>query len=126
MGKAHILVIEDEEGIRRFMRRVLEPTYEVHEAADGETGLHEALWVKPNLILLDLRMPGHLSGLEVLAKLKGDPKTSGIPVIVVSMQGETDMLLECQHAGAVDHVIKPFDINDLRKAVQRQLAGLGE
>jgi CheY-like chemotaxis protein len=120
MKQLKILVIEDEEGIRKFITRALESSYEIHLAASGEDGLKQARWVKPDLILLDLRMPG-MDGLTVLAKLKGNPQTSGIPVVIVSVQGETDMLLECQRAGATDHVIKPFDIEDLRRVIQRQL-----
>ena len=120
MKQLKILVIEDEEGIRKFIARALESSYEIHLAAGGEEGLKQAHWVKPDLILLDLRMPG-MDGLTVLAKLKGNPQTSGIPVVIVSVQGETDMLLECQRAGATDHVIKPFDIENLRRVIQRQL-----
>jgi two-component system response regulator (stage 0 sporulation protein F) len=120
-SRAKILVIEDEEAIRTLIKRALEPSYDVHLASHGREGLSLARWVKPDLILLDLRMPG-LDGLAVLAKLKANQQTSAIPVVIVSVQGETDMLLESQRAGAVDHVIKPFDIDDLRKVIQRQLA----
>ena len=121
-GQPKILVIEDEEGIRKFMARALESSYEMHLVSNGEDGLNQARWVKPDLILLDLRMPG-MDGLTVLARLKGNPQTNAIPVVIVSVQGETDMLLECQRAGAADHVIKPFDIESLRKVIQRQLPG---
>ena len=115
-----VLIIEDEEPIRRFIRRVLESSCEVHEAADGAEGLKQARWVQPAVILLDLRMPG-LDGLTVLAKLKAEPHTATIPVIIVSGRGETDLLIEGQRMGAVDHVIKPFDVEDLRGVVHRQL-----
>ena len=115
-----VLIIEDEEPIRRFIRRVLESSCEVHEAGDGAEGLKQARWVQPAVILLDLRMPG-LDGLTVLAKLKAEPRTAAIPVIIVSGRGETDLLIEGQKMGAVDHVIKPFDVEDLRNVVRRQL-----
>ena len=120
VGPARILVIEDEEGVRKFIKRALDPPYEVHLASDGEEGLHQARRVKPALILLDLRMPG-VDGLTVLARLKASQQTSAIPVIIVSGRGDTDMLLEGQRAGAVDHVIKPFDVEDLCKVIKRQL-----
>ena len=119
--RAKILVIEDEEAIRHFMGRVLESLYEIHEAPDGAEGIKQARWVQPELILLDLRMPG-LDGLTVLAKLKADQRTATIPVVIVSGRGETDLLIEGQRMGAVDHIIKPFDVSDLRDVVQRQLA----
>lgn len=121
MSPARILAIEDEEGIRKFLKRALEPDYEVHVAANGEEGVNQARWVKPDLILLDLRMPG-MGGLSVLAQLKANTQTNAIPVVIVSVQGDTDMLLECQRAGAVDHVIKPFDVDELRRVIRRQLS----
>ena len=120
MGQAKILVIEDEEGIRTFITRILEPTFDIHLAENGEDGLKQARRVKPDLILLDLRMPG-LDGLTVLGRLKASQETSGIPVVIVSVDGEAEMLLECQRSGAADHVIKPFDVEGLRKVIQRQL-----
>ena len=124
MGLVRILAIDDEEGIRTFIQRALEPYYEVHLAVDGERGIQQAKVLKPDLILLDLWMPG-LSGLEVLAKLKAKEATSGIPVVVVSSRGESEALVESQRAGAVDHVIKPFDLEELRRVIQRQLPGRG-
>ena len=121
MSPARILAIEDEEGIRKFLKRALEPDYEVHVAANGEEGVNQARWVKPDLILLDLRMPG-MGGLSVLAQLKANTQTNAVPVVIVSVQGDTDMLLECQRAGAVDHVIKPFDVDELRRVIRRQLS----
>jgi DNA-binding response OmpR family regulator len=115
-----VLVIEDEAAIRTFIRRALEPAYQVHESSEGADGLNQARWVKPDIILLDLRMPG-LDGLTVLAKLKADPRTARTPVVIVSGRGETDLLMEGQRMGALDHIIKPFDIDALRDVIQRQL-----
>lgn len=122
MFSAKVLAIDDEEGVRAFLRRVLETRYTVALAADGEEGIKLAASWKPDLILLDLRLPG-LTGLEVLAKLRASQETCGIPVVVVSMKGETDILIECQRAGAADHVIKPFSAEDLLHVVARQLSG---
>lgn len=120
-----VLVVEDEEGVRKLISRALEPLCEVHLAVNGEEGLTRARVLKPDLMLLDLRMPG-LDGLTVLAKLKGNRQTSGIPVIIVSALGDTTMLLDGQRAGAIDHLIKPFDMDHLRKVVQRHLLLGGE
>jgi DNA-binding response OmpR family regulator len=118
--KSRILVIEDEEGVRKFIKRALEPAYEVHLARDGQEGLRQVRWVKPGLILLDLRMPG-LDGLTVLAKLKAHAETRMIPVVIVSVQGESETLMEAQRGGAVDQLIKPFSVEDLRGVVERQI-----
>ena len=116
-----ILVIDDEEKIRQLYRSALGSQYEVHEARDGREALLQVRAVKPDLILLDLRMPG-MDGLAVLAKLKAHRRTSGIPVIIVSAKGETDSLLEGQRAGATDYLIKPFQIEELYTVIRRQLA----
>ena len=118
--KPKILVIEDDAGIRALIQHALEGAYDVSQAADGAEGIKQARWVQPNLILLDLRMPG-MDGIEVLAQLKGSKDTSGIPVVIVSGKGDTDALLDGQRAGAVDHIIKPFDIPDLFKVIHRYI-----
>ena len=120
MVPSRILVIDDDEGIRRLMARALEKDYEVHVAADGAEGLALARCVKPHLILLDLRMPG-LDGLSVLARLKTHPDTRTIPVVIASVRGETDLVLDAQRAGAADQLIKPFTLEELRAVVQRHI-----
>jgi DNA-binding response OmpR family regulator len=122
MGRARILIIEDEEPIRAFMRRVLEPNYDVTAVADGPAGLKQARWLQPELILLDLGLPGGPDGMTVLAKLKADTRTRGIPVVIVSGRGDTEALAEGQRFGAEDHLIKPFNIDDLREVIIRRLA----
>jgi CheY-like chemotaxis protein len=120
MAQGRILVIEDEAGIRALMQKVLEPAYEVRLAERGQDGLNQARWFKPDVILLDIRMPG-VDGLTVLAKLKAQPETRMIPVVIVSGRGDTEVLLEGQRAGAVDHIIKPFTPEDLLNVIERQL-----
>lgn len=120
-AKSVILLIEDEEAIRKLMKRALEASYEVSVTGDGQEGVSQAKRLKPQLIFLDLRMPG-MDGLAVLAKLKAMPETRAIPVVIVSVHGETEMLLEGQQAGAVDHIIKPFAIEELRAVAARHLS----
>ena len=120
MSQPTILIVEDEPAIRRLVKETLESRYAIQEAVDGLDGLQRAKSVKPDLIILDLRMPG-LDGLSVLRKLKADRQTAGIPVVILSVHGETDILLEGQRLGASDHLIKPFDIDELRRVISRQL-----
>ena len=120
MKRPRVLAVDDEEGIRKYIARALEPSFKVLTAADGAEGLRQAAAEQPQLILLDIHLPG-LDGLSVLARLKTSPQTSAIPVVIVSVAGQTDILLEAQQGGAVDHVIKPFTIEELRRVVQRNL-----
>ena len=119
--KGRVLVVEDEEPIRRFIRRALEPAYEVHEAAQGQEALNQARWARPDVILLDIRLPG-FDGMTVLAKLKAHDETKMIPVVMVTGRGDTDALMACQRAGAVDHIIKPFNVEDLVKSIDLRMA----
>ena len=125
MTKPKILLIDDEAQIRQLMRYALGDTYEIQEAVDGAAGLAAAELFKPDVILLDLRMPG-LDGLAVLRKLKAHARTAGVPVVIVSALGETDTMMEGQRSGAADHLIKPFDVNELRRVVHRQLPAQGD
>ena len=120
-----ILVIEDEPKVRDFIRASLEPEFEIIEAGDGQEGVHQALLNKPDVILLDLRLP-RLDGMTVLARIKSNKATSAIPVVIISAKGHTGSLLDGQRAGAVDYLIKPFTIEDLRVAVRQQLAARGD
>ena len=120
MKRPRVLAVDDEEGIRKYIARALEPSFEVLTAADGAEGLRQAAAAQPQLILLDIHLPG-MDGLSVLARLKTTPQTSAIPVVIVSVAGQTDILLEAQQGGAVDHVIKPFTVEELRRVVQRNL-----
>ncbi len=118
--KLRVLAIEDEESIRRLMQRVLEPSYEFYEAADGTEGVRQARKIKPQVILLDLRLPD-IDGLSVLARLKTYPETAAIPVVIVSARGETGVVVEGQQSGASDYLIKPFTLEQLREAVGRNI-----
>ncbi len=125
MRQPTILLIDDEPQLRQLMRLALGAEYDILEAGDGTTGLSLAQEQHPDLILLDLRMPG-LDGLSVLRKLKAHAQTAAVPIIIVSASGETEILMEGQRSGAADHLIKPFDVNELRRVVHRQLPTAGD
>lgn len=120
MAKPRVLVVDDEEGIRRLISRALQDNYAVTQAADGAEGFAKAHSEKPHLIILDIRLPD-IDGLTVLAKLKADSATRAIPVVIASVRSETDILFEAQQAGAADQLIKPFTIEALCDSVQRNL-----
>ena len=108
-----------------MIKRILEPVCEVYLARHGKDGLNQVRWVKPALILLDIRMPG-IDGLTVLAQLKAEQHTRDIPVVIVSARGDYDILLEGQQLGAADQLIKPFTPVQLRKVVALRLQVHGD
>ncbi len=120
MATKRILVVEDEEKIRQLLHRFLEPDYDVLVAEDGRRAVELAKAHRPNLILLDIRLP-KLNGLDVLRLLKMSEDTVSIPVVILSGIGESGSLLDAEMLGAVDYLIKPFDLNDVRDMVQRYL-----
>ena len=103
MSKA--LIIDDEQQMRRLLRMVLEARgYEVAEAADGQLGLQEAAFHRPDVVLLDLGLPG-MGGLEVLKRLR---EWSDVPVLILSVRDQESVKVEALENGADDYVTKPF------------------
>jgi DNA-binding response OmpR family regulator len=103
---AKILIIEDDRFLRELIARKLKNEgYEVLEAVDGEEGLKRIKEEKPDLILLDLILPG-IDGFEVLAKAKEDPDTAQIPVIILSNLGQREEIERGLKLGAIDYLIK--------------------
>lgn len=116
-----ILIIEDYQATVGMITSFLQiEGYEVVTANDGPSGLEKAAADKPDLILLDVMMPG-MSGIEVCQKLKQDRRTAPIPVIIVSIKCNEQEIAEGRAAGAVDYLVKPFELDDLRAALKKQL-----
>jgi CheY-like chemotaxis protein len=106
-----ILIVDDEEQIRELLREFLTGAgYEVAVAANGEEALEMAQRERPDLILLDIRMP-ELDGVETCVRLKTQTKTRSIPVIIATAFGDT--LAEALDAGADDFVSKPFQLEEI-------------
>jgi DNA-binding response OmpR family regulator len=112
---ARILAIDDEKNIRDLIKRGL-PEHEVITAADGPSGLEEAHNSAPDLILLDVTMPG-MTGFEVCREIRTTPELMTIPVIFLTARGTMDDKLEGFDAGADDYVPKPFDMRELEVRV---------
>lgn len=112
-----IMVVDDEESIRLMLRRVLSSShYEVHEAANGIEALNSIKKEEYSAILLDLRMP-HMNGLQVIEKMKEmDIKT---PIIMMSAYGTVPEAVEAMKLGAMDYLVKPFDIDELKMTLER-------
>ncbi len=123
----HILVIDDEAAMRRFLRASLGAEgYRVSEAASGAEGLAAAAKEAPDLVVLDLGLPD-MDGLEVLAELR---RTSLVPVIVLSVRSDERGKVKALDLGADDYVIKPFGMDELlarlRAALRHRLQRQGE
>jgi DNA-binding response OmpR family regulator len=115
-----ILIIEDDKFLRELIARKLnEEDFEVSEAVDGEEGIKKIKEEKPDLILLDLILPG-IDGFEVLARMREDSTLSSIPVIILSNLGQKEDVEKGLKMGAVDYLIKahftPGEIIDKIKA----------
>ena len=125
MASEKILVIEDEEDIRELVRYNLErEKFTVTEAPSGEKGLEAVARYKPDLILLDLMLPGK-DGMQVCRELKQHETTRTIPVVMMTAKGEESDIVAGLELGAEDYVVKPFSPKVLTarvKAVLRRKA----
>ena len=116
-----ILVVDDEVFLRMNLRCLLEDLgFKVLEAADGTEALVVCNSRRPDLVLLDINMPG-MNGYEICTRLKGDPATSSIPVLIITAQQETSDKVKAFAAGAVDYVTKPFQFEEVEARVRTQL-----
>ena len=118
-ARAIILVGDDDPSLRELIRAVLGPGYRFVEAADGREVLSVARDVRPDLIVLDVMLPG-LSGIEVLDELRADDELSATPVVVITAWSHAEV--DAWSAGADRFVSKPFDPDDLSNAVEELLA----
>jgi DNA-binding response OmpR family regulator len=101
-----ILIVEDDKFLRELIvQKLLKEGYETSEAVDGEEGIKKVKEEKPDLVLLDLILPG-IDGFEVLSKKKEDPNLARIPVIVLSNLGQKEDVERGLKLGAVDYLIK--------------------
>lgn len=119
LSNMKLLIVDDQYGIRVLLKEVFtREGLEVFQAANGKVALEIIHVEHPDLILLDMKMPG-MDGLELLRHLKKEavnPK-----VIMMTAYGELDMVEEATKLGALAHFTKPFDIEELRAEVLRQL-----
>lgn len=119
-----ILIVEDVEYNRDLLVQLLEDEYELLIAADGAAGIETAARDRPDLILMDLSLPG-IDGWEASRRLKADPELRHIPVIALTahaMQGDEEKARNC---GCDDYLTKPIDEDLLFEKLGRILAGTG-
>ncbi|MFC2056636.1 response regulator transcription factor [Chloroflexota bacterium] len=113
-----ILVIDDEPAMLALFERILKPEgYDVLSAADGIFGLSLLRQAEPDLILLDIMMPGP-DGFEVLQRIR---QSSNVPVIMVTAKRDTELLQKALSSGADDHITKPFRPAELVARIRAKL-----
>ena len=125
MNHATVLVIDDEKDLLELVRYNLEKEHlDVITATDGQSGLEIGLKHKPDLVLLDLMMPG-MNGLEVCKQLRSDARTSRVPIIMLTAKAaETDKIVGLE-MGADDYITKPFSVRELLARVRAVLRRSG-
>ena len=124
--KAKILMIDDEKDLCFFVKANLEivGNYEVFTATSGKEGLRTAAWNKPDVILLDVMMPG-MDGFEVLKKLKSEVKTASIPVIMLTAKADDESKMRAAGLYGDDYLIKPVEFKTLKFGIDSVLAAKG-
>ena len=116
-----ILLVEDNEEIRTYMREMLSGAYDVLESANGADGLAVALERLPDLVVSDVMMP-FMDGIELVSKLKRDPRTNHIPIILLTARGTVNHQVEGIGTGADDYLTKPFNTSLLMVKIKNHLA----
>jgi two-component system, OmpR family, phosphate regulon response regulator PhoB len=117
-----VLIVEDQADIRKLIRMTLEfEAYEIHEASDGAFGLSLVRAVKPDIVLLDVMMPGEMDGLQVCQAIKQDPATRHTKVVLLTARGQARDREAGQQAGANEYLVKPFSPLQLIDTIERLL-----
>ena len=116
----HILVVDDEEEIRKILTQILEKEgFKVITAPDGQQAMQKICFEAPDAVLLDVRMPG-LNGMEVLKKIK--EIDDDLPVVLITAYADIHQAVEAMKKGAYDYLSKPFDNNEVVWIARRALA----
>lgn len=118
MAQPTILVCDDDDGLRELMKVTLAPEYRVVEAADGQQALAALASDRPDVVLLDVMLPGY-SGLQVLQAMRSDDHLRDVPVIVVSAWQAPDDQEAARDAGADAFLGKPFELEELTGCVAK-------
>ncbi|MDE1999635.1 MAG: response regulator [Burkholderiales bacterium] len=117
-----ILVVEDQAEIRHLIRVTLAcGQFEVNEAADGGSALQQAQSLKPDLVLLDVMMPGDLSGFDVCRQIKANPAMDGVKVMMLTALGEVSDVDQARDCGADAYWVKPFSPAELLDQIEALL-----
>ena len=118
-----VLIVEDQTDIRKLLRMTLEfSSYEIHEASDGASGLRMASAVRPDLVLLDVMMPGEMDGLQVCQAIKSNPALASVKVVLLTARVQAGDREAGTQAGADAYLVKPFSPLQLMDTLERLMA----
>ena len=116
-----VLLVEDDPDIRHLVAyKLAKGGLDVIEAEDGSTALAVARRTRPDLVILDVRMP-HKSGLEVCRELRDSPRTADVPIIMLTARARPQDIDQAYAAGATSYVVKPFSPRGLLEQVEAAL-----
>ncbi|MFD1992718.1 response regulator [Paenibacillus nicotianae] len=116
-----ILIVDDQNGIRILLMELFgNEGYQMYQAANGKAALEVVEKDNPDLVLLDMKIPG-MDGLEILKHIKSTHPH--IKVIMMTAYGELDIIKQAKDLGAISHFTKPFDIDEMRNVVDQNLKG---
>jgi two-component system cell cycle response regulator DivK len=117
-----ILYVEDHLNNMLLVKRIVGAEgHQFLSAADGEKGWEMIIEENPDLIFVDLRLPGQVDGLELLRRLKSDPMRKDIPAIVLTAYGHADVKVQAKAAGCNGFLQKPADIREIRSIIREYL-----
>ena len=117
-----LLIVEDQADLRKLVRMMLEfEGYDLHEAVNGDEGLRKAVEILPDLILLDVMMPGELDGLAVCARVRAEPVLRQTRVVLMSARSQPADVEVGVRAGADAYLVKPFSPLRLIETIERLL-----
>lgn len=119
--RKRILIVDDDQINRGILYEILEDEYELATAETGEAGLDKMIEFGPDLVLLDIMMPG-IDGWETLSRLKEDPDAKTIPVIIFTAREHSRGRQLAREMGAVDYFQKPFEPDELISIVREHVA----
>jgi signal transduction histidine kinase/ligand-binding sensor domain-containing protein/DNA-binding response OmpR family regulator len=119
-SKRKVLIVEDDDELRMFLRNDLLDDFDVIQASNGMEGLDMAFIYNPDLVLSDIMMP-YMDGVELCKKIKSDERTSHLPVILLSALHSQEKQIEVLGLGADDYIFKPFNIALLKKRIHNLL-----
>ncbi|MER0438065.1 response regulator [Emticicia sp. W12TSBA100-4] len=115
-----LLIVDDNEDIRKYLHSVFEKEYKIIEAVNGKDGIEKAMAQVPDIIISDLMMP-EMDGFEFCKVLKADEKTSHIPIVMLTAKANIESRIEGLELGADDYLIKPFNSQEMQARVKNLL-----